>query len=60
MFSLIKVSILVFMTCSSCNIIKSITGNFIKISLEIFLDKPGCFLLKNKKYKVRKVIVDND
>ena len=55
MFSLIKkVLILVLMTCSSGNIIKSITGNFIKIS------PPDCFLLKNEECKVRKIILDGD
>ena len=62
MFSLIKkVVILLLMTCSSGNIIKNITSNFIKISTESFLQNlPSCFLLKNEECKVRKVIVDND
>ena len=61
MFSLIKrVLVLVMMSFSLRNIIKSITGNFIKISPENFLNKPDCFLLKNEECKVRKVIIDND
>ena len=60
MFRLIKkVVILVLITISFGNIIRNITVNFMLIS-ENFLNKPDCFLLKNKECKVRKVIVDND
>ena len=56
-----KVVIIILMSCSLGNIVNSITGNFIKISPDNFLqNKPYCFLLKNEKCKVRKVIVDND
>ena len=54
-----KVVILILMTCSSCSIIKNISGNFMLIP-DIFLNGPDCFLLKNEECKVRKVIVDND
>ena len=51
-----KIVILILMTCSSGNIIKHITGNFMLIPE----NKPDCFLLKNEECKVRKVIIDND
>ena len=55
-----KIVVLVLMTCcSSCSIIKNITGNFMLIPKD-FLNKPDCFLLKNEECKVRKVSVDND
>ena len=47
------------MTCSSCSIIKNITGNFMLITSN-FLNKADCFLLKNEECKVRKIIVNND
>ena len=41
--------------------IKNITGNFIKINPENFLQNElSCFLLKNQECKVSKVIIDND
>ena len=53
MFSLVKkVVILVLMTCSFGNIVKSFTGNFLLIS--------DFFLIKKRKCGVRKLIVDND
>ena len=48
------------MTCSSCSIIKNITGNFMLIPRDKFLNIPDFFLLANEECKVRKVIVDND
>ena len=61
MFRLIKkILILILMTCSSCNIIKNITGNFMLIPGNFLQNKPDCFLLKNEECKVRKVITDND
>ena len=61
MFRLIKkVVILVLMTSGSCNLIKNITGNFILVSENFLQNSPDCFLLKNEKCKVRKVIVNND
>ena len=61
MFRLIKkVVILALMTCSSPNIIKNITGNFMLVSENFLQNSPDCFLLKNEECKVRKVIVNND
>ena len=57
MFSLLKkLIILSSFNCRLGNIIKSISGNF-KIFTQ---DKVNCYLLKNQKCKVRKIIVDND
>ena len=61
MFRLVKkIVILVLITFSSGNIIKNVTGNFMLIPNDNFLNKPNCFLLKNEKCKVRKVIFNND
>ena len=48
------------MTCSSCNIIKNITDNFMLVSEKFLQNSPDCFLLKNVECNVRKVIVNND
>ena len=48
--------ILIFFVCTLKNVRKSISGRF-KIFTQ---DKPSCYLLKNKKCKVTKVIADND
>ena len=49
------------------NIIKNISGNFeifknqrFRQSLKIKDLKPNCLFLKNQKWKVRKIIVDNN
>ena len=63
MFSLIKkVLILVLMSSNlGSNIIKSITGNFIKLSPKHFMrSQPNCLLLNNQECAVKKVIIDND
>ena len=55
-----KVIILILYSCASGNIIKNITGNFIKINPDNFLqNKASCFSLKNEECKVRKTIIDN-
>ena len=57
MFKLVKkIVVLILMPCSSGNIIKNITGNFMLIPK----NKLNCFLLKSEECKVRKVIIDND
>ena len=64
MFSLIKkvlVLDLISVNNSENNIVKNITGNFMLVPKNIFLqNQPKCISLKNQECKVRKVIVNSD
>ena len=42
------------------NVVKGISGYFIKISPGSFLNSLNCFLLKNEECKVRKIVLDGD